>query len=316
MNNVVVVAIGGNAILSRESRGSADEQYESVRRACVHLVPLIRVGCGLVIVHGNGPQVGNLLVQQLEASSYVPELPVSLCVAMTQGQIGAMLAQGLAAELRRHGLERQVAAIVTQVRVDPHDEDFQLKSKPIGPWMDERLKARYDSQPGETIRYLGRPPRPYRRVVASPQPLEVVESAAVRALLQTGFVVIAGGGGGVPVALDQDGSWRPVEAVVDKDFTARVLAQGVGAETLLILTDVPGVALDFGRPPERYLSTITTNEARAFLEAGQFAPGSMGPKVRACVQFVEESGRRAIVANLEQADAALNGQAGTRFLRE
>ena len=314
----VVVALGGNALLQDHERGTAAEQYANLERACKYLVPLIRDGHKLILIHGNGPQVGNLLTQQEESDAFAPMQPLDICVGMTQGQVGTMLERALANQLRAAGIQRDVVAFVSHFLVDPHDPDFQVLSKPIGPFLTEELKGRYEGRPGQVVRNVGGhdPERPYRRCVASPNPLRLIEKRALKALSYTGIIVAAAGGGGIPVVMDEEGAYTSIEAVIDKDLAGEKIAESVAADIYLILTDVEAVALDFGTERARPLKRVTLDEAKQYFEEGHFALGSMAPKVLACIQFIEYGGEAAIIAGLESAERAMRGEAGTRFFNQ
>lgn len=304
----LVVALGGNAILQRGERGTASEQRASIREACEGLARLAGGGHELVVTHGNGPQVGALLIQHQVARRAVPPMPLDVLGSQTQGQLGYVLQQELAAALRRHRVARPVATLVTQVVVDPADSAFVHPTKPIGPHLTD--------DEAEILRRSGAPlvevPGGWRRVVPSPRPLRVVEEEPLRALVAAGVVPVAAGGGGVPV-VPEGNAFHGVEGVVDKDLTAALLVEVVGAEMLLILTDVEHVVLDMGTERERSVGTLTAAEARKALDEGQFPPGSMGPKIEAALRVVE-AGRRAIITSLESAVDALEGGAGTEIV--
>lgn len=318
MGKTIVVALGGNAILQDGQRGTAQEQYANLERACRYLVPLVRDGHRLVLTHGNGPQVGNLLIQQETSHAAAPAQPLDYCVAMTQGQIGTMLQQALANQLRAAGLQREVVTFVSHFLVDPEDPDFHAFSKPIGPFLTEQEAKQYQGRPGQAVRRVGGrdPLRPYRRCVASPMPLRLIEKRALKALSEAGVIVVAAGGGGIPVVQDDAGWYRSVEAVIDKDLAGEKLAESVGADLYLILTDVEQVHLHHGNERQRPLGRVTIEEARRYLGEGHFGRGSMEPKVRACIQFIEFGGDAAVIAGLESAERAVAGQAGTHFARE
>lgn len=311
----MVVALGGNAILPASTRGTVEEQYAAVQRACDHLLPIVAEGHFLVIAHGNGTQVGNLLIQQEAASASVPALPLDLCVAMTQGQIGTMVQQVLTNRLRAVGIGREVVTLVSHFLVDAGDPDFQELSKPVGPLLDEAARREAESR-GLALRKVGRgAERAYRRVVASPAPLRFLEKRVLKTLVDSGAVVIAAGGGGIPVVTDAEGGYRSVEAVIDKDLAAEKLAEVVLADTLVILTNVPRVYLRYGTKEQMGLDRVTLVEARRYLREGHFGQGSMAPKVEACAQFLEYGGDEAVIAALDATGAALRGEAGTRFTR-
>ena len=264
----------------------------------------------LAITHGNGPQVGDLLVQSEEARGKVARAPLDVLVAETQAQIGYLLQQALANEFAKLHRSTGVASVVTQVVVDPHDPAFQHPTKPVGPLIRSDTEGMLKRARGWQL--VQDPRGGWRRVVPSPRPLEVIEVPAIRALLGAGFVVIAAGGGGVPV-VRKNGRIVGVEAVIDKDLASAVLAKTIGAEILLIVTDVPQVALRYGRPDQTWLSRLSVSEARHHFDAGEFPPGSMGPKIEAVLQFLETGGRRAVIADLDHVLDAMSGRAGTQI---
>ncbi|MBA3621570.1 MAG: carbamate kinase [Euzebyales bacterium] len=321
----IVVALGGNAILAKGARGSVAEQRETVRAACDQLVGLVADGHELVVTHGNGPQVGRMLVQQRAAQLEVPPMPLDVLDAQTQGQIGYLLAQQLGNALRAARLPQPVAAVVTQVVVDPGDPAFGAPDKPVGPhYTETELEFRVqraDGEGGPDGRQWEVDGEAYhlvdggtwRRVVPSPQPLDIVEVEAVRRLMTAGILPICAGGGGCPVASGDDGRLAGVEAVVDKDRTAALLARLVDAEVLLILTDVEQVLLDYGTDSQRPLGEVTVARARELLDAGQFPAGSMGPKISAAAEVAERGGQ-AVITSLGRAADALRGNAGTRIV--
>jgi carbamate kinase len=310
----IVIALGGNAILSDGEGGDVEQQMLNMEKACRQLAPLVRSGNRVVITHGNGPQVGNLLIQQEESAAHVPKQPLDICVAMTQGQIGTMLQQVLDKTLRNEGVQRDVVTLVSHFVVAEDDPDFDQASKPIGPFFDASEKKRYEDQGHTVMEVQPGSDRPYRRSVPSPMPLRLLERRSLRALVGQGAVVIAGGGGGIPVVLEPDGSYRRVEAVIDKDLAGEKLAESVDADIYLVLTNVESVSLDYGTDRQRPLHEITVSQARQYFNDGQFARGSMGPKVMGCIQFVEFGGERAIITGLEWADTALAGHAGTHIV--
>jgi carbamate kinase len=306
----LVVALGGNAIKAAGERGTSAEQFANVARAADAIADLVARGDRVVITHGNGPQVGSLLLQQAATAADVPPLPMDVCGAMTQGWIGYMIAQALGNALARRGhpAAGRIAAIVTQALVDGADPAFARPTKPVGPFYSA---AEAQTMMAEGLAMVEDSGRGWRRVVPSPRPTGFVERAAIRELVAAGLLVIVNGGGGVPVVRDGAGRLRGVEAVIDKDLGAALLAREVEADRLLILTDVEQVALDYKKPTQRPLRRLSAAEARAHLAAGQFAAGSMGPKIEAAAQFVEDGGRQAIITQLYRAVAALEGQTGT-----
>ena len=316
MGKTIVVGLGGNAILRDGERGTVEEQFRNMERACTYLVPLIRDGHRLILTHGNGPQVGNLLIQQEEAEAIVPMQPLDICVGMTQGQVGTMLQQALTNALREAGIQRDVVTVISHFLVGADDPDFQVFSKPVGPFLTEELKEQYEAR-GHTVKEVRQgSERPYRRCVASPAPLRLLEKRALKLLSDSGAVVVAAGGGGIPVVLDADGAYRKVESVIDKDLAGEKLAESVAADIYLILTDVEKVALDYGTDRQRDLDRVSISEARRYQQEGHFAKGSMGPKVLGCIQFIEFGGDVAIIAGLESAAKALAGEAGTHFVSD
>ena len=310
----IVIALGGNAILSEGDTGNVEQQVLNMELACRQLAPLIRSGNRVVITHGNGPQVGNLLMQQEESGPEIPQQPLDICVGMTQGQIGAMLQQVLDKILRNEGIQRDVVTLLSHFVVGEDDPDFSQSSKPIGPFLDARSKKRYEDRGHTILEVHPGSDRPFRRAVPSPMPLRLLERRSLRALVKQGAIVIAGGGGGIPVVLEADGSYRRVEAVIDKDLAGEKLAESVGADIYLVLTDVESVSLDFGTERQRPIREITVSQAREHYREGQFARGSMAPKVLGCIQFVEFGGERAVITGLNRAEEALAGRAGTHIL--
>ncbi len=313
-NKRVVIALGGNALLDPNTNGSIVEQIRTVERSCERIAQIIARGYRVIVTHGNGPQVGNLLIQQEEAKKLVSPLPLDVCGAMTQGQLGYLIQQKLREALGRLGLAKPVVTVVTQVQVDPNDPAFADPTKPIGPFYSERERPVLE-QKGYVLKRVGKGMKPWRRVVASPEPKRIVEIESIRELVEAGSVVIACGGGGVPVVCE-DGHWRGVEAVIDKDLASALLASELGVEILLILTGVEGVALHFGTPQQVFLERLVVREARKYLVEGHFPAGSMGPKVEAAIRFVEGGGERAYITSLERALEALEGRAGTEIYRE
>lgn len=310
MPEIVVIALGGNAIHRPGERGTLEEQLANVRRACAQIARVAARGHRLAIVHGNGPQVGHLLLQNEAASGLVPALPLDALVAQTQGLIGYMLQRELSRALAEAGAQRPVASVVTQVLVDTQDPAFADPTKPIGPFYDE-AQARELERAGWTLREDAG--RGWRRVVPSPVPLQILEVQAIRALLDAGVIVVACGGGGVPVA--RSGSaLEGLPAVIDKDLAAQRLAGDVGASTLVILTDVPCIYLDYGKPRQRPLHRVTAGELAGYLRDGHFPPGSMRSKVEGAIAFLRAGGRRAVIAGLDDAFAAVEGSAGTQIL--
>lgn len=305
----ILVALGGNAIKQAHERGTFEEQAKNIRRACEQLLKLIRAGHELVITHGNGPQVGALLIQQ-ESTKEVPSMPLHVCGAMTQGQIGYMIQQTLENLLELEGIEKKVVTVVTRVLVNKNDPDFKDPSKPIGPFYTEEQARRLMREKGWIMKKV-RPKEPgWRRVVPSPDPLKIIEGPAIKSLVDSGFIVIASGGGGIPV-IKEGGELKGVDAVIDKDLAGEKLAEVVGADAFLVLTDVEFVKLNFGKPNEKDIREMDVEEAKRYLQEGHFLKGSMEPKVKACIRFVEAGGQKAIIAHLFKAYEAIQGLSGT-----
>lgn len=306
----VLVSLGGNAILKHGQKGTVEEQTANVQNTAKHLGVLLRKGVRIAITHGNGPQVGNILLQNEMAKDTLPSMPLDVCGAQSQGMIGYMLQRALRGELESGGTKLQVTTIVSQTLVDADDPAFKNPTKPVGPFYSE-TEAQHlrDSRGWHIISDSG---RGYRRVVPSPIPLDILEKETIIRLFEAGTVVIGVGGGGVPVIREKNGRLRGVEAVLDKDRTAALLGKILGVETLLILTDVEKVAINFGRPDQRTLDKMTVHDCRKYLAEGQFPAGSMGPKVESAVSFLSGSpGKRVGIASLEMAERALEGNAGT-----
>ncbi len=308
---ITVLALGGNAILQRNQKGTFDEQYENVRSTMTQIAALVNDGFRVAIVHGNGPQIGATVIRHELGQAKVPPMPLHACGAETQGFLGYIIQQSLRDELARLESKRAVATIITQVIVDQDDPAFKHPSKPIGPFYtkeqkDALLRDRSDLVIEEDSG------RGYRRFVPSPDPKAVVEDEPIRVLVEDESVVIACGGGGIPV-IRQGGHFRGVEAVIDKDLAAERLATSIQAESLVILTDVDGVYLDYGKPRQRLLSRISPGELEIHAQKGYFAKGSMGPKVEAAIRFLRNGGKRAVIANLGDLEAAIKGSAGTQI---
>jgi carbamate kinase len=298
----VVVALGGNTLLGQHGPWTLDEQLEIIEGTARKIVSAIEAGYDIVLTHGNGPQVGNLLLQQ-ESADETPQLPLDVLVAETQAQIGYLLQQALDNEFPGSA---DFITIVTQVIVDDDDPAFGNPTKPVGPFYTEAEAA---TKPFETQK-ISQGDRPYRRVVPSPEPVEIVEGEEIARLVSRGNFVICAGGGGVPVV--RDGGLRGVEAVVDKDKVAQLLASELDADTLLILSDVEHAYVDYGGPNQRPLRRITAEELRAHLDAGEFGEGSMRPKIEACLRFVEQGGERAVITAPDRLEEALSGEVGTQ----
>ncbi len=308
----VVVAIGGNSLIPDAEHQSVQDQFRAARETDHSLGELVARGLEVAVVHGNGPQVGFILLRSELARHQLHEVPLDVCVADTQGAIGYVLQQKLVEDLRVRGIDRGVVSLVTQVEVDPDDPAFAAPTKPIGSFMDAEEAAQRRRDEGWDVAEDA--DRGWRRVVASPRPRRILELDAIRRLLDDGFVVIAVGGGGIPVVLDPDGTLRGVAAVIDKDHAAALLAAELGASRLLISTAVEQVSLHFGTPRQRAVDHLTLAEARAYLTDGHhFAPGSMAPKIEAVTTFLAAGGHEAVITTPALLPAALDGRAGTRI---
>lgn len=310
----VLITLGGNAILPVRGTGTFEEQCAVTRATMQPIACLIRDGAEVVLSHGNGPIVGNILIRNEAARDQIPPMPLDVCGADSQGGIGYMMQQSLQNELRRVGLaDRAVVTIVTQVVVDERDPAFRRPTKPIGPFYTEDRARLLAKEKGWTI--VEDAGRGYRRVVPSPKPLEVVEIAAIRQIVEDGGVAIAAGGGGIPVSRQWDGSLHGVEAVIDKDLASSLLARLLGCQTLVIVTGVDRVALRYGKPDQRELERATPDELEGWMEEGHFPPGSMGPKIQAAIEFVRGGGRDVVITSPERLTDALEGKTGTLVAR-
>ncbi len=312
MKPLVVIAIGGNSLISDSEHMSVVDQYYTAGETASHIAPIVNAGNRVVVTHGNGPQVGFILMRSELARDVLHQVPLANCVADTQGSIGMQIAQTLQNAFESLGTEQQVAAVVTQVRVDPEDPNFDNPSKPIGPFMSEEEARQHAEDDGWAVAEDSN--RGWRRVVPSPTPLEILEMPVIRSLVENDTIVVAAGGGGVPVIRKPDGSLRPRPAVIDKDAASCLLALELGAETLVFSTDVDKVALNFGTPEHTDIDRMTAEECRRHLDDGHFAPGSMRPKIEAALAFLEGGGKEAIVTQPHLLEAAMRGGQGTHIV--
>jgi len=305
-----VVAIGGNSLIKDKQHQTVRDQYIAAGETCWHIASMIKDGWDVAIGHGNGPQVGFILRRSELAAHELHEVPLDVCGADSQGAIGYALVQNLENDFVRLGMDRHAVAVVTQVEVARDDPAFANPTKPIGSFMDETSALRRRDEDGwDVVEDAG---RGWRRVVASPVPIRIVEEDAIRTLLEDGFVVVAAGGGGIPVVADADGNLQGVAAVIDKDLASALLATVIGAELLMITTAVEKVALDYGTRDERWIDRLTLSEAKERLAEGRhFAAGSMAPKMKAVVQFLEQGGGMAVITDPENVERALAGETGT-----
>jgi carbamate kinase len=307
----VLVALGGNAMTSPDGRARPEDQIAAAQVAMSCVADLVEAGVDVLLTHGNGPQVGNLLVKNELAAAVVPPVPLDWCGAQTQATLGLVLCNTLELELQHRGVRRRTAALVTRTRVDPDDPGFARPTKPIGRYLSHEEAAPL-MEHGQHFEDRGE--RGWRRVVASPEPLEILDAPAVTALMDAGYLVIAAGGGGIPVVREPDGSLRGIESVIDKDLAAALLADTVGVDLLLVATDVAHAILGFGTPEARPIERVSVAEMRGYAAEGHFASGSMGPKVEAVCRYVEKSGQPGVITSLDNIVAGVRLQSGTIVL--
>ncbi len=311
LRKTAVVAIGGNSLIRDEDHQTVADQFETARETCTHIASMVEQGWRVVITHGNGPQVGSILLRSELASKDVNTVPLDSCGAETQGELGYMIQQCLHNEFKQRGIRRPVATVVTQVLVKKNDPAFKNPTKPIGPFYSKAEAARYrDERKWKIIEDSG---RGWRRVVPSPMPMQVVELDVIRSLSRRGVIVIAVGGGGIPVVQER-GKLKGIEAVIDKDHASALLAVGLRADLFLISTAVEKVAVDFDKPNQKSLDKITLAEAKKFHDEGHFPPGSMGPKIEAIISFLKKGGKEAIITSPDSIEDALLGKTGTHIL--
>jgi carbamate kinase len=308
-----VVAIGGNSLIKDKLHQTVRDQYIAAGETCWHIAGMIRDGWDVAITHGNGPQVGFILRRSELAAHELHEIPLEVAGADSQGAIGYALQQNLYNDFARLGIDKEAVTVVTQVEVDPDDPAFKTPSKPIGSYMDESEAVRRRDNEGWVV--MEDAGRGWRRVVASPKPVRIVEEDAIKSLLDAGFVVISVGGGGIPVVRNSEGELQGVAAVIDKDRASALLASGIGAELLIISTAVERVALRFGTPEEEWVDRMTLSEAKGYLADGtHFAKGSMAPKIEAIIGYLERGGAEAVITNPENVERALLGETGTHIV--
>jgi carbamate kinase len=311
MSKLVLVAVGGNALIRAGQKGTAQEQFESAVETAQAIVRLIKAGHRVVLTHGNGPQVGAMLMRSEVGAPYAYRMPLDCCVASTQGEIGYVLQYAMWQALQAAGLRTPVVTLITQVLVDSRDPAFAKPTKPIGPFYTRDVAERYRDLFEWVV--LEDSNRGYRRVVPSPEPKEIIELEAIRACVDRGLVVIAGGGGGIPVFNDHDIT-KGVEAVIDKDHTSAILARQLEADLFVVATDVEKVYINYKKRNQRALDTVTVEECRRYMAEGQFPAGSMGPKINAACVYVERGGKEAIITNHEHLFNAVEGRGGTRVV--
>lgn len=309
---VIVIALGGNALIQGGEKGTIQEQFANTRRSIEGIVYCIKKDLDVVITHGNGPQVGSMLLMVELSHGIVPELPLGVCVADTEGAIGYMVQQTLVNRLQKEHIKKCVVTILTQVVVDKEDPAFNVPTKPIGPFFNEEEAGKYIKEKGWNM--IEDSNRGYRRVVASPKPIRIVEDESVKRLLEAGEIVIAAGGGGIPVIEEKDGTLQGVDVVIDKDLASSVLALDIKADYLIMLTSVDNAYLNFGKSNQRPLYTITAKEAERHLAKGHFPPGSMGPKIQAAINFIKGGGRCAYITAIDKVEDSIAGKTGTRII--
>ncbi len=306
---VAVVAVGGNSLIKDKGHQTIPDQYAAAAESMSHIAGMIQAGWDVVITHGNGPQVGFILRRSELSRHELHEVPLDYCGADSQGAIGYMFQQALYNEFRLRGIQKQAATVVTQVLVSADDSAFKHPTKPIGSFMDQSTASERAAGEGWTV--VEDAGRGWRRVVASPLPVRIVQREIIEAMIAAGFVVIEVGGGGIPVVEDPAGTLAGVEAVIDKDFASALLASTIAADLFLISTAVPQIALNYGKPDQQWLDKISLAEAKLYLQQGHFAKGSMGPKVQAIINYLEAGGKQALVTNPENIGRALAGETGT-----
>ncbi|HHX61487.1 MAG TPA: carbamate kinase [Epulopiscium sp.] len=306
-----VVAIGGNGIVQEGQKGTLEEQVYNIKKCCDPIIDLIEEGYNVVLTHGNGPQIGNALMKQERAKNIVPSYPMDACGAETQGLLGYIIKQTLENRMIERNMSKKIVSITTQVLVDKNDPGFSNPTKPVGPFFNQAEKEMIEQEKGYVMKEDSG--RGYRRVVASPKPLNILEKDAIKTLSDVGFIVIAVGGGGIPVVKEGSG-FKGVESVIDKDYASSLLAREIEADILIVLTGVDQVAIDFGKPSQKFLSQMTLKETKVYMAEGQFPPGSMGPKIDAAIEFVEANKKIALITSIERLKDAIIGKTGTRII--
>jgi carbamate kinase len=309
---VAVIAVGGNSLIKDKEHKTVPDQYAAAAESMRHIAGMIENGWDVVITHGNGPQVGFILRRSELSKHELHEVPLDYCGADTQGAIGYMFQQSLFNEFAQRGIDKLAATVVTQVEVDRNDPAFETPTKPIGSFMDESMaNQRAETEGWIVMEDAG---RGWRRLVPSPLPVSIIQQSAIESLIGSGFVVIAVGGGGIPVVKDETGNLSGVEAVIDKDFASALLASQIGADLFLISTAVPQIGINYKQPNHEWLDKMTLAEAKAYMEQGHFAKGSMEPKVQAIINYLEAGGKEALVTDPDNIERALAGETGTRIV--
>jgi carbamate kinase len=309
---LALIAFGGNALLPENQRGIQEEQMKNAEKASQLMAHIVHKGYELIIVHGNGPQVGNLLIQMEEAVTKIPPYTLDLCNAMTEGSMGFMLERAITNELRRHSIDKEVITLVTQVLVDCNDPAFEKPTKPVGPFYTKYRAQQLAHEKNWTM--VEDAGRGYRKVVPSPLPIDIVPKWIIRDLVLAGRIVVAAGGGGIPVIINSRGLYEGVEAVIDKDYAASLIAREVKVDLFIILTGIERVYYNFGKPDQRELPVMTVDEAQKYLGEGQFPAGSMGPKIKAAIEYIKAGGKEVLITDANHLKAALIGRSGTRIV--
>ncbi|MGD8537477.1 MAG: carbamate kinase [Candidatus Aminicenantes bacterium] len=309
---IAVIAFGGNAILPKEQKGLQKEQMNNAKKAASLMIHVVKKGYDLIIVHGNGPQVGNLLIQMEEAVNKIPPFTLEVCDAMTEGSMGFMLEQAIINELRKNSVDKEVATLITQVIVDRNDPAFDNPTKPIGPFYSQyRAQMLMREKKWTMTEDAG---RGFRKVVPSPKPIDIVPKRVLHDLVHAGKIVIAAGGGGIPIIINGRGLFQGVEAVIDKDYASSLIAREINADLFVILTNVSKVSLNFGKPDETSIPVMTVEEAKKHYDEGQFPPGSMGPKIDAAIEYIQGGGKEVLITSASHLKAALINRSGTRII--
>ena len=309
---LAVIAIGGNSLIKDDKKMTVLDQYQAAGETSHHIAALVAAGYRVVVTHGNGPQVGFILLRSDLAKNVLHQVPLESCVADTQGAIGYQVGQTLANELRRQKIDKPIATVVTQVLVDKNDKGFTNPTKPIGPFYTEEEAKKHAAEDGWNLKEDAG--RGWRRVVASPKPLRIIEENTIRLLLENDVIVIAVGGGGIPVVAAPNGNLEGCAAVIDKDLASCLLAKNLKADLFIISTGVDKVAVDFKKPTQRFLDKLTVAEAKKYLAEGQFPAGSMGPKIQAAIDFLEHGGKKVIITQPHLLEAAIAGKNGTHIV--
>ncbi len=308
---VAVVAVGGNSLILDKDHQTVADQYDAACKTMVHVADMVEQGYNVVLTHGNGPQVGFILLRSEIARSQIHDVPLDSCGADTQGAIGYNFQMALGNEFKKRNINKPVVTVVTQVLVDKNDKSFKNPTKPIGSfYSEEEAKERIAKDKWEMVEDAG---RGWRRVVASPLPLEIIEENAIKALTEKGFCVVAVGGGGIPVVKDENGMLKGAAAVIDKDFASSLLASNINADVFIVSTAVEKACLNFGKPDQKSLDKVTVGELEKYCEEGHFKPGSMLPKCQAIIKFIKNGGKHAIITNPENLAKAVKGEAGTHI---